>query len=88
MIPTIEQIVTDLLAGSCTQEQAVAWLEQHVTSAIESMASGDRRETLAAMAMQGLLSNLAAIRIQGFKDSEISEFAVMQADALIALLDR
>lgn len=39
------------------------------------------------MAMQGLLSNLAAIRKEGFRDHEIEEFAVMRADALIAALN-
>lgn len=29
MIPTIEQIVADLVAGIITKAQAVAWLEQH-----------------------------------------------------------
>ncbi len=45
-----------------------------------------RREYFAALAMQGLLSNLAAIRQLGFRDSEIEEFAVMRADALLAKL--
>lgn len=38
--------------------------------------------------MQGLMSNIIGIRAAGFKDSEISEFAVMQADALIAELEK
>jgi hypothetical protein len=45
-----------------------------------------KRELFAAMAMQGLLSNLAAIRREGFRDRNITEFAVMNADALIAEL--
>ena len=45
-----------------------------------------KRELFAGMAMQGLLSNLAAIRAEGFQDHEIEEFAVMRADALIAKL--
>lgn len=46
------------------------------------------RQQFAAMAMQGLLSNLGAIRREGFKDSEIPLFAVMQADALIKELNK
>jgi hypothetical protein len=45
-----------------------------------------KRELIAAMAMQGLLANLAAIRREGFRDRDITEFAVMNADALIAEL--
>ncbi len=36
MIPTIEQIVKDLAAGTCTQEQAIAWLNQHVKLASDT----------------------------------------------------
>ncbi len=46
-----------------------------------------KRELFAAMAMQGLLSNLASIRREGFRDREIEEFAVIRADALIAALE-
>jgi hypothetical protein len=45
-----------------------------------------KREVFAMAAMQGLLSNLAEIRREGFKDHEIEEFAVMRADALLAEL--
>lgn len=45
-----------------------------------------KRELFAAMAMQGLLANLAAVRAEGFRDEEIEEFAIMRADALIAAL--
>ena len=46
-----------------------------------------KREYFAAMAMQGLLSNLEAIRREGFQDRDIEEFAIMRADALIAALN-
>lgn len=46
------------------------------------------RQHYAGLAMQGLMSNIIGIRAAGFKDSEISEFAVMQADALIAELEK
>ena len=46
-----------------------------------------KREYFAAMAMQGLMSNLAEIRREGFRDEEIEEFAVMRADALLKRLE-
>lgn len=45
-----------------------------------------KRELIAAMAMQGLLSNLSAIRKEGFKNSDIEEFAVIRVDALLKAL--
>ena len=45
-----------------------------------------KREYFAAMAMQGLLSNLKALRDMGFKDSEIPEFAIIQANELLNML--
>jgi hypothetical protein len=47
----------------------------------------DRLERAAIAAMQGLLSNLAAIRREGFRDEEIEEFALMRARALLAAVD-
>jgi len=45
-----------------------------------------KREYFAAMAMQGLLSNLKGLRDMGFKDSEIPEFAIIQANELLNML--
>jgi hypothetical protein len=45
-----------------------------------------RRELFAAMAMQGLLSNLAQLRKEDFRDRDIAAFAVWNADALIGEL--
>jgi hypothetical protein len=47
-----------------------------------------QREYFAGLAMQGLLANLSQIRRDGFKDNEISEFARIQADALISELNK
>lgn len=41
-----------------------------------------KKELFAAMAMQGLLSNLSGLRKEGFKDSEIEEFAIIRANGL------
>jgi len=45
-----------------------------------------KRELFAAMAMQGLLSNLQEIRKEGFKDSDIEDYAVIRADSLLRKL--
>lgn len=41
-----------------------------------------KKELFAGMAMQGLLSNLSGLRKEGFKDSEIEEFAIIRANGL------
>jgi len=46
-----------------------------------------KREYFAGLAMQGLLSNLSDLRYIGFKDSELPEFALLQADELIKQLN-
>lgn len=50
MIPSIETIVEDLLAGTITKQQAIAWLNQHADTAYASL-----RDEFAAAAMQGML---------------------------------
>lgn len=50
MIPTIEQIVHDLLAGKVSQELAIEWLNQHADS-------DGLREQFAMVALQGELAS-------------------------------
>lgn len=50
MIPTIETIVEDLLAGTISKQQALAWLFQHAEDA-----GRDLRDDFAAAALAGLL---------------------------------
>jgi hypothetical protein len=50
MIPSIEQIVSGLLAGVHTREQAIDWLEQHASGA-----ANDLRDFFANGAMQALI---------------------------------
>ena len=45
-----------------------------------------KREHFAAVALQGLLADCHALRKDGIRDSEFAEFAVMQADWLLAAL--
>lgn len=50
MIPTIEQIIDDLMAGVITKSQAVTWLLQH-----SETAHADLRDHFAGLAMQGMM---------------------------------
>lgn len=50
MIPTIETIVEDLLAGTIDKQQALAWLHQHAEDAYREL-----RDDFAAAALSGLL---------------------------------
>lgn len=61
MIPTIEQIVEDLKAGTITASQAVTWLHQHAQGAANEL-----RDMFAGLALQGMLCN-------GFMPSEVSQ---------------
>lgn len=52
----------------------------------ESIVDLTKREAFAMHALAGLLSNIPALRREGFNDRDLPLFAVMQADALIAEL--
>lgn len=52
MIPSIETIVEDLLAGKIAKSQAVTWLYAHAEGA-----ANDLRDHFAAAALQGYSSN-------------------------------
>lgn len=47
-----------------------------------------KRELFAAMAMQGLLSDLTTLYANGWKAHEVEQFAVMRADALLQELSK
>jgi hypothetical protein len=55
MIPSIEDILADLMDGSITREKAIAWIEAHLRLT-EETASESMRDGFAAAAMQGLLA--------------------------------
>ena len=40
MIPSIETIIEDLLAGTITKPQAISWLHQHAQDACEGLRDG------------------------------------------------
>lgn len=80
MIPTIETIVADLLAGTITKEQAIAWLNQHAEGADQEL-----RDCFAMQAMQGVIVTCAAdTRLPGQSHAEyFARLAYEQADAML-----
>lgn len=64
MIPTIETIVEDLLAGTITKQQAIALLHQHAEDAYREL-----RDEIAVRALQGLLAAEAHPNACGFPNS-------------------
>lgn len=80
MIPTIEDIVAGLLAGSIPKETAIAWLNAH--AGMGTSVGDEERRMFAAMAMQGICTVVC-----GPSDGPaIATRAVAIADALIARL--
>jgi hypothetical protein len=72
MIPSIETIIEDLIAGQCTAAQAMAWIAQHMENA-------DLRDHFAGLAMQGDKANP-----NGFETPEnIAVYAYEIADAML-----
>lgn len=62
------------------------WSPSEAVATIQKCRGLTKLEYFAGLAMQGLLSNLAAIRKEGFRDEEIEQFAVMRANGLLAEL--
>lgn len=74
MIPTIEDIVAGLIAGTYTQEQAMFWIHQHVSH-------GYDLSQYAAMAMQGLLVNP-----DNYIPKDVASSSLKYAEALLSAL--
>lgn len=85
MIPSIEQIVADLVAGDCSQAEAIEWLNQHVAMASEEF---NVRQHFAGLAMQGAIAARANPSALGIDAPAIAKEAVECADALIEELVR
>ena len=51
MIPSIETIIEDLLAGTIDKQQALSWLNQYAEGPL-----ADLRDEFASRALQGILS--------------------------------
>ena len=89
MIPTIEDILTMLLAGNCSEADAIRWLNMHAATGDDKRVE-DRRY-FAAMAMQGLLANKNICDGNGAGSHEeawIPAATVRFADALLAELSK
>lgn len=54
MIPTIQEIIAGLVSGDFTQDQAQAWIDQHIALAVDA---NDHRALFAAAALEGQLAN-------------------------------
>jgi hypothetical protein len=86
MIPTIEQIMSNLLDGSITREKALAWIEAHLRLA-EETASESMRDGFAAAAMQGLLAYPGSETAGNWQNNstpgDVSAQAYVYADAML-----
>lgn len=56
MIPSIETIIEDLLAGSITKQQAITWLHMHAEDA-----GRDLRDAFAMAALTGELASTSTV---------------------------
>lgn len=77
MIPTIEQIIEDLMAGVITKSQAVSWLNQHAADA-----HADLRDHFAGLAMNTLPEQLLKYP-QTDRFINIADHCYKQADAMM-----
>lgn len=59
-IPSIDQIVADLVAGRCNAQQANVWLHANVRLAEERVVREDLLDRYAGRAMQGMLAGTLA----------------------------
>jgi hypothetical protein len=56
MIPTIEQIIEDLMAGTINKSLAIVWLHAHAEGA-----ANDLRDHFAGLAMQAMTSDIKRV---------------------------
>jgi len=82
MIPTIETIVEDLIAGVMTARQAISWLHQHAADG-----TAELRDMFACAALEGLLANSYADGVRKplslANHVEMAEMAYRQAEAML-----
>lgn len=77
MIPTIEQIIEDLAAGSITKQQAISWMHIHAEGAANEL-----RDHFAANAMTEVLAQKDAH--DGREWFNVAWIAYQIADAMLA----
>lgn len=75
MIPTIEQIVEGVAAGTITKSQAVTWLHQHAECAYRTL-----RDDFAAVALPALI---AAGNVPHVTRDDVVGEAYLYADAML-----
>lgn len=80
MIPTIEEILSDLMAGRITYTHARALISRHMEIA-EQSGLGDLRDEFAGQAMQGMLANQHPY--QASDEQMFARDAYVLADAML-----
>lgn len=81
MIPTIDNILKDLMRGAMTYAQALAYIEQHLAAARE--ANEDMRDVFAGLAMQALIQSLTVEPGEPPLASGVGVMAYQYADAML-----
>jgi hypothetical protein len=84
VIPTIEQIIEDLLSGTITKQQAIGWLHQHAAEAGRWL-----RDDFAAAALNGLCTAQEQDGAWQYGGNElVAETAYKIADEMLKARDR
>ncbi len=90
MIPTIEQIIEDLVAGTISKSQAITWLYEHAEGSANNL-----RDHFAGQAMQGLITCECGLHDSAFSMKDgftiIENYAFCAydyADAMIKARDK
>lgn len=81
MIPTIEQIIYDLLCGKLNESQSIGLIEQHIELARQTAEDDGLRDHFAGMAMQAAATNETGA--SRFTFEQRAEWAYLQADAML-----
>lgn len=79
MIPTINDILQDLMRGTLTYTQALAYIEQHLAAARE--ADENMRDVFAGLAMQGTIASAPNGRAPVC--STLADWSYEMADAML-----
>jgi predicted Zn-dependent protease len=84
MIPTIEQIIYDLLAGKLNEPEAIKLIDRHIRLALQASEDKELRDVFAMAAMQGILAGPCSregVPISGWFDAPT--FAYQVADSML-----
>lgn len=79
MIPTIEQIIEDLLAGTIEKSRAINWLHSHADGS-----ANENRDFFAGQALQAMLTGYYSDpAASGWADEDICTASYKYADAML-----